>query len=91
MAQRYQNNFYELIGLEKFASEEKVKEAYRKLARKFHPDLGGSDQIMKDLNIVYEILTKGKDQYDQWLRSLERPTFTVTMTWSASHGTAYYT
>lgn len=41
-----------------FQSVEELRQLYRKLSRKVHPDLGGSDAEMKKLNCAYEILQK---------------------------------
>lgn len=36
-------NYYEILGIDENASQEDIQEAYRKLAKKFHPDLNGGD------------------------------------------------
>lgn len=64
--------YYELLGLEKNASAEEIKKAYRRLAMKFHPDRNPDDkdaeQKFKDAKEAYEILSDDKKRaaYDQF-------------------------
>lgn len=54
-------NYYDILGLDKNASNQEIKKAYRKLAMKFHPDKnqGGKyfEAKFKDINEAHEILT----------------------------------
>ena len=65
-------DLYEALGLQKGASEEEIKKAYRKLAKKYHPDLNPGDKTaeekMKEVNAAYEILSdpEKKARYDQF-------------------------
>jgi molecular chaperone DnaJ len=75
MATDYKD-YYKVLGVDKSADEQQIKAAYRKLARKFHPDVNQNDSTaedkFKDVSEAYEVLSdKDKrqkyDQYgDQW-------------------------
>jgi molecular chaperone DnaJ len=66
------SNFYEILGVPKNASEEQIKKAYRKLARKWHPDInpGNSEaeQKFKDISMAYDVLGKPEKRqlYDEF-------------------------
>jgi DnaJ-class molecular chaperone len=47
-----------LFGLTSESDPETVKKKYHKLAREFHPDLGGSSDKMRELNDAYKVLYK---------------------------------
>ncbi len=53
-------NLYDVLGVAKAASESEIKSAYRKLARKYHPDLNKNDKTaaekFKEVSCAYEIL-----------------------------------
>lgn len=62
-------DYYEILGVKRDSSEAEVKSAYRKLARKYHPDVNKTkeaEQKFKDINEAYEVLSdKDKRQrYD---------------------------
>ncbi|MFA5073539.1 MAG: molecular chaperone DnaJ [Nitrospirota bacterium] len=65
-------DFYDILGVKKDATESDIKKAFRKLARKYHPDINPGDktaeQKFKELNEAYEVLSdsKKKRQYDQF-------------------------
>ena len=67
-----QRDLYEVLGLQKGASDDEIKKAYRKLAKKYHPDLNPGDQEaarrMQEVNAAYEILKdpKKRAQYDRF-------------------------
>lgn len=51
-------DYYEVLGVNKSASEEELKKAYRKLARKYHPDVNRGDpkeaeEKFKEINEAY--------------------------------------
>jgi len=55
---------YEVLGISQNASDDEIKAAYRKLAKKYHPDLNGgsaeAEAKMKEINEAYNILIKHK-------------------------------
>lgn len=67
MAER---DYYEVLGVPKNASADEVKKAFRRLARKHHPDAGGSEEKFKEINQAYEVLSDAekREQYDQYGR-----------------------
>lgn len=68
-------NYYDTLGVDKKASQDEIKKAFRKLARKYHPDLNPGDktseQKFKELNEAYTVLgdEKKRAEYDQFGRS----------------------
>ena len=63
-------DYYKILGVEKTASVEDIKKAYRRLAHKHHPDKGGNEQTFKELNEAYQILSNNekRSQYDKFGR-----------------------
>lgn len=65
-------DYYEVLGLQKGASDDEIKKAYRKLAKKYHPDLNPNDaqaeKNFKEVNEAYEILSDSdkKARYDAY-------------------------
>lgn len=61
-------NYYDILGVKKDASADDIKKAFRRLARKHHPDAGGSEEKFKEINEAYEILSDSEKraQYDQY-------------------------
>jgi DnaJ-class molecular chaperone len=50
-------NYYRILGIEKDATADEIKAAYRKLASKHHPDKGGDAETFKEISEAYESLT----------------------------------
>lgn len=66
-----QRDPYEVLGVSKDASADEIKKAYRKLSKKYHPDLNhdeGAEEKFKEVNEAYDILgdEQKKAQYDQY-------------------------
>lgn len=61
-------DFYKTLGVDKKASEDEIKRAYRKLALKNHPDKGGDSAEFQKVNEAYQILSdpQKRTQYDQF-------------------------
>ncbi len=62
-------DYYKILGIEKTASEEEIKQAFRKLAHKHHPDKEGGDEAkFKEINEAYQVLgnKEKRQQYDQF-------------------------
>lgn len=60
--------FYETLGVEKNATPNEVKKAYRKLAMKNHPDKGGDPEVFKEITRAYEVLSDEdkRSRYDRF-------------------------
>ncbi len=60
-------NYYEILGIEKAASKDEIKKAFRALAHKYHPDKGGgNDAKFKEVSEAYSVLSDDgkRQQYD---------------------------
>ena len=62
------NEYYKVLGLAKNASDKEIKIAFRKLARKYHPDVNQNDDGLKNkflkINEAYEVLSDKKTRRD---------------------------
>lgn len=65
-------DYYKILGVSKKASENDIKKAYRKLARKYHPDLNPNDKVaekkFKEINEANEVLSNSENRkkYDKY-------------------------
>src|SRR5437868_14641437 len=78
MATATKQDYYELLGVGRKAPQKEIRQAYRKLARKFHPDLNPGDKSaeekFKQVQEAYDVLsdTKKRQMYDQFGFDAER-------------------
>lgn len=65
-------SFYDVLGVKRNASDKEIRAAYRKLARKYHPDVNPNDQSseerFKEINSAYEVLSESdkRQKYDRY-------------------------
>ncbi len=64
-------DLYDILGIDKGASEQEIKRAYRKLAREYHPDVNksaGADEKFKEAQSAYDVLSdpQKRARYDQF-------------------------
>jgi curved DNA-binding protein len=71
-------DYYDILGVDRNASEKDIKKAYRKLAREFHPDKNPNnkqaEEKFKEINEAYEVLgsPENRTKYDQLGRNYHR-------------------
>lgn len=61
-------NYYDILGVDKKATQDDVKKAFRKLAMKHHPDKGGDEAVFKEITEAYSVLAddKRRREYDSY-------------------------
>ena len=74
MAVRREKDYYEILGVDRGASADEIKKAYRRLARAHHPDVNGNtkeaEERFKEINEANEVLSnpEKRDIYDRFGR-----------------------
>jgi len=61
-------DYYKTLGVDKNASQDEIKKAFRTLAHKHHPDKGGDEKKFKEASEAYQILSdeKKRKEYDTY-------------------------
>jgi curved DNA-binding protein len=96
-------DYYKILGVERTATKDEIKKAYRKLARKHHPDVNPGDkaaeQRFKEINEAQEVLTDAEkrkkydqlgSQYQQWQQSGQPNTDFDWSQWYGAGGAGPY-
>ena len=71
-------DYYDVLGVPRSASEKDIRQAYRKLARQYHPDLNPNDKQseakFKEIGQAYEVLSEADKRklYDRWGHDFEK-------------------
>lgn len=73
-------DYYEVLGVSRDASDAEIKKAYRKLSKKYHPDINkeaGAEDKFKEISEAYEILSDSQKRaaYDQYGHAANDPNF----------------
>ena len=69
-------DYYEVLGVQKTASQDEIKKAFHKLAHKYHPDKGGDEKKFKEINEANEVLSdkEKRKKYKDFLEIDRKPT-----------------
>ena len=91
------NNYYQVLGIDKGASQEEIKKAFRRMASLYHPDHnarnpGEAEEKFKEINQAYEVLRDGarRRQYDLLSQQRRQRSREVSVedfrNWGSAHG-----
>jgi DnaJ-class molecular chaperone len=91
------NNYYQVLGIDKGASQEEIKKAFRRMASLYHPDHnpqnpGEAEENFKEVNRAYEVLSDGarRRQYDLLIQQRRQRSREVPLedfrNWGIAHG-----
>src|SRR5215813_1766851 len=78
MAANTRRDYYEVLGVPRNATDKDIKTAYRKLARKHHPDVNpgdnNSEALFKEIGEAYSVLSDAekRKKYDRWGHDWEK-------------------
>src|SRR3954452_16947495 len=78
MAANSRRDYYSVLGVPRMATDKDIKTAYRKLARKHHPDVNPGDKksesLFKEIGEAYSVLsdTDKRKKYDRWGHDWEK-------------------
>lgn len=85
-------NYYKILEVDENASREDIKAAYRRLARIYHPDKNGDEELFKEINTAYSILNNdlSKRKYDSQLNNTIDNDFANNFTNSHYNPNSYF-
>src|SRR5437764_4358095 len=90
-------DYYKILGVERTASDEAIRRAFRKLARQFHPDVAkdkkAAEEKFKQINEAYEVLgdSEKRQKYDQLGANWNQPGgFQSSPNWGGQPGGGFH-